>query len=196
MMFLQERFIDFVDSVLPSVSPDFRDGAKEAIRQFKKEGHVVPMTTYKLLEEFSQGDIITNIPFTYYDENGEEQSFRSLGMVLTTSCNIDNKERVIIAPVMPISSFKGSINELKDNTIFDYLYITDGNLVENYVDLGIINSYNTNLIKNGIEKGLIQRVVSLSQIGYYFFVIKMTVYLLKREDLNTLSSRHELTYYR
>lgn len=33
------EFIDFVDSVLPSVSPDFRDGAKEAISQFEKEGH-------------------------------------------------------------------------------------------------------------------------------------------------------------
>ena len=39
------EFIDFVDSVLPSVDPDFRDGAKKAITQFEKEGHQIKYLT-------------------------------------------------------------------------------------------------------------------------------------------------------
>ena len=43
-------FIDFVDSVLPSVSPDFRDGAKNAILQFEKTGRQLNYLMFNLRE--------------------------------------------------------------------------------------------------------------------------------------------------
>ena len=45
------EFIDFVDSVLPSVSPDFRDGAKNAVSQFEKDGQQINYLTATLLPE-------------------------------------------------------------------------------------------------------------------------------------------------
>ena len=58
-----KEFIDFVDSVLPSVSPDFRDGAKEAIAQFEKSKQKITYLSNNPLDELSQGDIISKIPF-------------------------------------------------------------------------------------------------------------------------------------
>ena len=60
------EFIDFVDHVLPSVSPDFRDGAKEAIRQFEKSGEQIKYMMLNPLEQLSQGDVITKIPFCFF----------------------------------------------------------------------------------------------------------------------------------
>ena len=33
-------------------------------------------------------------------------------------------------------------------------------------------------------------IASLNQIGYYFFIIKLTVYLMRREDAGTLQERN------
>ncbi len=55
-----KEFIDFVDDVLPSVSPDFRDGAKEAISQFEKEGEQI----YKLCKEYKK-EMLTEIKLIY-----------------------------------------------------------------------------------------------------------------------------------
>ena len=59
------EFIHYVNSILPNVSPESRDAAKKAITQFNKEGHTLKYLTTKPLEQFSQGDILSKIPFTY-----------------------------------------------------------------------------------------------------------------------------------
>lgn len=64
------EFIDFVDSVLPAVSPDFRNGAKNAILQFEKADEQLRYMTLYPLEQLSQGDVISKVPFSYFDEKG------------------------------------------------------------------------------------------------------------------------------
>lgn len=59
-----KEFIEFVDSVLPSVSPDLRDDAKEAILQFEKTGEQVKYMMLSPLEKLSQGDILSKVPFS------------------------------------------------------------------------------------------------------------------------------------
>lgn len=66
-----KEFIDFVDSVLPSVDPDFRDGAKNAILQFEKEGNHPNYLMSGVLEELSQGAVISKVPFSYFDADGK-----------------------------------------------------------------------------------------------------------------------------
>ena len=103
------EFIDFVDSVLPSVSPDFRDGAKVAISQFEKDGNKANYLTASLLPELSQGDIISGVPFAYFAENGKLTTFHADAMVISTSCHIDQKDKLLMVPVFPISSFSGNL---------------------------------------------------------------------------------------
>lgn len=187
------EFIDFVDSVLPSVSPDFRDGAKEAISQFEKEGHQINYLTSTLLPELSQGDIISQVPFTYFEEDGKQMIFVADAMVISTSCHIDQKDKILMAPVLTIESFSGNEVELKKNMIFDFMYIPDSAMSKKYICFDLMTSYNKKLICGGIESGKIRRIASLNQIGYYFFIIKLLVYLMRKEDSDTLGLRSSLT---
>lgn len=183
------EFIDFVNSVLPSVSPDFRDGAKAAISQFEKDGNKANYLTAGLLPELSQGDIISKVLFAYFEENGELKTFAADAMVISTSCHIDQKDKLLIVPVFPISSFSGNLVELKKNMVFDFMYLPDSSMSEQYICFNLMTSYDKRLICNGIENGKIKRIASLNQLGYYFFIIKLTVYLMRKEDADTLASR-------
>ena len=183
------EFIDFVDSVLPSVDPDFRDGAKNAIRQFEKDGEQLKYMMLTPLGELSQGDILSSVPFSFFDDDGTQKIFVSDAMVISTSCHIDNKDKLTLAPVLPIDKFTGPISELKSNCIFDYMYIPDGVMSDKFVSFELINSYSKALIFEGLNSNKIQRIGSLNQLGYYFFVVKLTVFFMKLEDNETLTAR-------
>lgn len=185
-----KEFIDFVDSVLPAVSPDFRNGAKKAITQFEKNGEQIKYLTINPVNQLSQGDIISKVPFCFFEIDGKQKTFVSDALVLSTSCHIDQKNRMVLVPVLPLDSFKGKINDLKNNTVFDYMYIPDGIMLDKFVDFEIMNTYNKDLILNGIQNDKIKRIGSLNQIGYYFFVVKLTVYLMRKEDSETLQERN------
>lgn len=185
-----KEFIDFVDSVLPSVSLETKEGAQEAIAQFEREGEQINYLTINPLSDLSQGDVISAVPFHYYDEKGEQMTFNANALVLSTSCHIDHKNKLVLVPVFPLSSFDGNLAELKKNKVIDYMYIPDGSLVNSYIDFEIMNTYSRDLIVAGLESGRIKRVESLNLIGYYFFIIKLTVYLMRREDAGTLQDRN------
>lgn len=187
-----QEFIDFVDSVLPSVDPNAKDKAKAAIEQFHKDGNQFEYLLPKQLPFLSQGDIISEISFSYFKEDGKQYIFKAKGMVISTSCHIDQRETINIVPILPLSFFEGDQNgkrELKANRIFNYMYFPEGAMEDYFVDFSKINTYNKNLIITGIESEKIQRLYSLSQIGFYFFIIKLTVFLMRKEDSETMEKR-------
>ncbi|MGP1569382.1 MAG: hypothetical protein ACTTH0_00430 [Eubacteriales bacterium] len=186
-----KEFIDFVDSILPSVSSESKQSVQEAILQFKKEGRQLKYLTDFLLTELSQGDMLSAVPFQYFEKDGKQKTFKADALVLSTSCHIDNKDKLVLVPIFPLDSFKGNLPDLKENKVIDYMYIPDSDLLNSYVNFEIMNTFSKELIVSGIEKGLIKRRHSLSQIGYYFFIIKLTVYLMRREDLETLEERNK-----
>ena len=61
------EFIDFVDSILPSVSPDLKDQAKAAIEQFEIDGKQMHFLKSSTLGQLSQGDIISKVPYSKWD---------------------------------------------------------------------------------------------------------------------------------
>ncbi len=187
---LIKEFIEFVDSILPSVPMETKEGIQEAIAQFEKNGEQIKYLTLKPLLELSQGDIISEVPFYYFDENGEQKKFDLEALVLSTSCHIDQKNKLVLVPVMPLEIYEGNLVELKKNKVIDYMYISDGKLIDKFVDFEIMNTFSKNLIMNGIKNGKIHRIASLNQIGYYLFVVKLTIYLMRREDAETLNERN------
>ncbi len=116
-----KEFIDFVESNLPATSPDSKENLKEVITQFEKTGECFKFLMLNPLEELSQGDMISEVPFAYFDENGVYKIFKAKAIVLSTSCHIDQKDNLVLIPVFPLTEFKGNIDDLKKNVIFDYL---------------------------------------------------------------------------
>ena len=167
-----------------------RKKAKNAISQFEKDGQQINYLTGTLLPELSQGDIISQVPFTYFEEDGRQMIFTADAMVISTSCHIDQKSKIVLVPVFPIESFVGNKVELIKNKVIDYMYIPDGNMANRYVDFEIMNTFSKDLIMSGLKSGRLKRIASLNQIGYYFFIIKLTVYLMRREDAGTLQERN------
>lgn len=191
------QFIDFVNSVLPSVDPDFRDGAKEAIRQFERnKGENQPMFTgTQLLKELSQGDILSGLPFIYFEEDGSKRSFRADGIVLSTSCHIDHHERLVIAPFFDLSEADNNKKDIENNTVFSYMYINEGTIAGEYADFNFLQSFSKSLVLEGIKRKKFKRIYSLSQIGYYFLIIKLSVYFMRKEDSDTLAERYNYEKY-
>lgn len=189
-----KEFIDFVDSVLPSVDQDAKDKAKAAIDQFKAEGKYFEFLAPKNLPELSQGDIISEIFFTYFDSDGNQQMYKACGMVISTSCHIDQKEIINIVPILPLSYLKADKNkenEIKKNRVFDYMYLPDNIMSDKFVDFSKVCTYEKKLIFNGIKAGKIKRIASLSQVGLYLFIIKLTVFFMRKEDEDTMKRRGE-----
>lgn len=187
-----KEFIDFVDSVLPSVDPDAKDKAKAAIEQFENDGNNFEFLLPRQLTILSQGDIISDIKFSYFKEDGRQQIFKAKGMVISTSCHIDQKDFINIVPVLPLDFYIGDENskrDLKANRVFDYMYLPENIMKDYFIDFSRINTYKKDLIIKAIDKGKIKRLFSLSQIGLYLFIIKLTVFLMRKEDAETMESR-------
>lgn len=185
------ELIDYIDSILPAVDANCSNTAKAAIEQFQKEGHEFNYLSSSLLPDLSQGDFISKIPFCYYDDDGNLQQYISEGMVISTSCHIDQKEYLNIIPLLPINFYSPQkIHDLKANTVFNYMYIPDTNLKDKFVDFSMVNTYSKKLIIDGVESGKIQRLGSLNQLGYYLFIIKLTVFLMRKEDSDTMTNRN------
>ena len=53
-----------------------------------------------------------------------------------------------------------------------------------------INTFNKQLIFSGIESGRIKRIALLNQMGLYLLIIKLTVYLMRKEDPETFEQRN------
>ena len=185
-----KELIDYVDSLLPAVPLDKSEGLKAAITQFEKEGQKVKWLMINPLDKLSQGDIISNIPFQYFESDGQQKTFKADALVLSTSCHIDNKDKIVLVPVMPIEDFKGNEMDLKKNTIVDFMYIPDGKLKNCYVDFEVMNTFSKELISKAIENKKVSRIASLNQLGYYLFIVKLTLYLMRREDAGTQEERN------
>ena len=183
------EFVEFVDNIIPIVSEEQRNKTKDAILQFEKYGEQLKYMMLEPLDVLSQGDIISKVPFSYFDDNGEQCFFVSDAMVISTSCNIDNKNRILLTPVFPISVFEGNALDLKKNVIFDYMYIPDDIMKNKYVDFECMGTYSKDLIIRGIADKRIKRIGSLNQLGYYFMIVKLSVFLMRREDEETMRKR-------
>ena len=75
-----------------------------------------------VLPELSQGDIISQVPFTYFEEDGRQMKFTADAMVISTSGHIDQKDKILMVPVLPIDSFTGNLVELKKKELEELLF--------------------------------------------------------------------------
>ena len=117
-----DEFIDFVSEIFPCISPDVKYKAKDAVLQFEKEGHQLKFLMMTPLKKLSQGDIISNVPFARFSKDGTQKYFIADAIILSTSCHIDNKKYITLAPIFNLDTFDGDKEQLKKNKIYDYIY--------------------------------------------------------------------------
>lgn len=186
---MKREFIDFVESILPTVDLESRNAVKRAIEKFNSDGGRLWFTTSEPLPEISQGDIIGDVPFSYFDEEGRLKTFNAEAIVISTSCTIDQKEQIMLSPVIPAKNVNVNHADVEKNLVYEYMFIPDACINDKYIHIGFISTIDKRLIMQGLERKKIKRIVSLNQIGYYLLVLKLTILLFRKEDGVTMGHR-------
>lgn len=184
-----QDFIDFVDEVYPSLAYDVKEKAKKAVRDFEEMNGPHTFLMWDNLGELSQGDVLSEIPFYYFDEEGQQKVFKARAMVLSMSCDIENNDMILLAPVLKLSDYMADTSSIVHNRTLTYLYYPDDKLKDYYTDFSYASTYSSSFIQDLLKAGRLSKIASLNQIGYYMFLCKLSVFFTRREDSLTQKDR-------
>jgi hypothetical protein len=184
-----DDFAQLLAEVFPSVTPET---AQRFIASAKQRSPIAgelysPVT----LPGICQSDILGPLTFRIVDDQGRWTQAEGYGLVLSHSCDIENDEYVIISYGFPMAEFRDEMTQagkasyadaVERNTI-DHLFFLPavpgaGDLV---FDLSIVSSYSSRFVAQALNVGTIRPYASLSQFGFYLFIAKLTVHLLRPE---------------
>jgi len=190
---LSEDFIDFVKKLFPNIDPYVEAQTRVSLKQFASMNQsTVPMLTSFSEDEINQGDILTNIPFYRIGEDGEFETAATSGIVISNSCDIENDDNILIAPMLDLGQMDPKvIDAIKQNTIYGKIYFPENNKFVG--DFSLIQTFPKKIILDAFSEGKIQKQYSLNLIGFYFLICKLTVHLLRPENEGVQSERKSNT---
>lgn len=148
-------------------------------------------------ESLIQGDIILNIPVCFIDDSGDVLSGQDIVALISHSCDMQRERQdfIIIAPVVTFNEYKSLTNyennkqsidsliaDIRANKVFRYFYLPPKNgLPESFIDFSRMVSISSAFINSIKTNHSEDCILSLSQYGYYLFLIKLTFHLARME---------------
>lgn len=186
---MMPEFIDFTKSLFPSIDPYIADEVKESLKQFEENGSRYKCFTNCSFSFLSQGDILDKLKFIKVNEEGHIIEKELKALLLSNTCDAENDDVLLFAPLIPLTNLKVNHDTLKKNRIYKLLYFP-GHRYNNYVvDLSLVSSFSKVLVNKLLEKEIIQKEASLSDFGYYLFLTKLTVHFMRPEDTKVQKMR-------
>lgn len=187
------EFIEFCKQLFPSIDPYTKEQAKEAMRQFEEiEGPVLARTDNN--NELLQGDIFSEIPFYYMDENGEFRIILRKAQLLSNTCDATRDEQLLFAALHPLEALKNN-QSMKANIVrnkrYSAFYLPDRILQDEYIDFELINTMPRATFNKLLEEQKVHKIASLTMVGYYMFICKLTVFFMRPEDEETNIGRYK-----
>ena len=185
-MIIVENFIKFVESLFP-FNPYIHDQTKTAIKQFnftdKKPNFCSNFQDDTI--DLKQGDVIGQIPFVIFEENGNMKRINAKAIILSNSCDIENDDDIIVAPLIDIDMVTKSINkcDIEKNYCTRFLHFPDVKLDKYVIDFSLMHNIRKNFILSLINDKKIEKISTLNQLGYYFFLCKLAVHFMRPESL-------------
>lgn len=150
-------------------------------------------------ESLYQADIIIEVPTCFINEEGTPVKGVDVVCLVSATCDMQDsrKEFIVTAPIIPFHELlafapdkekaANSIDEMRNNRVFSYFYLPEHNgLPEGIIDftrMVAVSSRHLNKIKRTSPNHCL---LSLSQLGYYLFLIKLTYYLARMETSDSL----------
>lgn len=189
---MMDGYIDFLENLFPAIEPYTAERAKRAVKEFSRYERKTPFFARPMDDDFQQGDIFTKVPFVYIDKDGKGQLAVTGGMLLTNSCDITRNERLQFAAMTPLAAYSADpahLDAVKSNTNFEYLYFPDTEIDDSFVNFGLITSVSREAFQKFVEAGKSERIASLNATGYFLFITKLTVFLMRPEDSEVYASR-------
>jgi hypothetical protein len=192
---MTESFVNLMREAFPNISPETSTKLHQLIRN--KDRYLNWLFATSLLEHLSQGDVLDEVPFFVLKDEGKAQKHKLPVMILNNTCDLqqDNgaprSKYTSIVPLLPcnkyLEPFKHKPNyerDLKENVITSKFYIAapPGYNIDYVVDLSLICSIDTKFLYQAVQGGTLKKVASLSENGYYYFLAKLTLHLMRSES--------------
>lgn len=189
-----EEYYKLLTDTFPNLPSDYSKRFREIIPQIKPPYDFFFYNKYSH-DNLLQGDLIGPIQF-YENENKEYKVYRTDAIIISNTCDLARKKRILLCPAVELDEKeignKNYLENIQKNKIFEKLYLPGNSIQPQYIiDLNRMFSVNRKYIEILREKNEIQRKASLSQEGYFFFGLKLTVYLLRPEtdEITRLSNK-------
>ncbi len=186
-----DEFIEFTQSLFPSISPYVKDKTKEAIKQFELKGKKLNLFNYKAYDYLTQGDIFDGVPFSRIEEDGNISVYRGKGMLISNTCSADHDDEIVIAPLLEIDSLGLNKTDIVNNLHYRLLYLPDERYENYVVDFSLINTFNKDVLNRMIEQKRTVKETSLNQFGFYLFLCKLTICFMRPEDEDVQADRRK-----
>lgn len=189
---MMDAYIDFLETLFPAIDPYTAARAKDAVKEFSRYGRKGCFLTFPSDDEFQQGDIFSGVPFCFVDDGGQVRIMVSHGILLNNTCDAVRSDCLQFAAM---SSFKdysqdsAILDAVRSNINYDYLYFPDQKVDDKFVNFNLIGSVSRDAFRKAIKVGKIEKVASLNRTGYFLFLTKLTVYLMRPEDAEVYASR-------
>ena len=175
-------FVRFVQSLFPGIDPYVAERCLEAVKQHRTRPE--DLISPPIGAELCQGDILDGIELMVPIRPEGHGRFRGLSMLVSNSCDIDNKPFMLIAPCFELSHFASEprLADISRNTVTNLFCLThipgDRSIVS---DLSLIDAVSVDNVKDRLSSGAARRVCSLSEVGWYLLISKLTVHLMRPE---------------
>lgn len=186
------EFLDYCEQLFPSIDPYTAEGAKNALKQFEESDCLNNLTLASSDGDLRQGDIFSWVPFFVSDNDGKLQLYDLKAMLLTNTCDCVRNDYLEFAAVWRLHDFSPDpkrVRDIKRNCNFQYLYIPDRRIEDDLIDFGLITSLPRTVFERFLTEGRTKKIVSLSWVGYYMFLAKLTVFFMRCEDSDVNASR-------
>lgn len=188
------EFIDFCKELFPSIQPYTAERAKAAMKQFERNGSTLSYITNTLDKNvLYQGDIFSDIPFYYTKSDGTYGTAKHKAQLLTNTCDAVRNENLNFAAILPLNEFSKELqNSMVKNKTYQFFYVPDFQTKDYVIDFGLITSISREAFCKALDINKIKKIVSLSNIGYYMFICKLTVYFMRPEDAEVNNQRDNI----
>lgn len=175
------EFAQFVSEVFPSVTPAT---AKQLIEKAGAAGLTgEQLFATQLGNVLCQGDIVDGLSWIVEGENGTYGRAILPGMLLSHSCDVDNDEWLTFAPCASFNRNDPKAGAIGKNEVFDLYYMPPHRSRSAAVaDFAQVQSMRAERILIGIAAGSYLRTDSLTMLGYYHFVLKLSMHYLRPQS--------------
>ncbi|KAF0143830.1 MAG: hypothetical protein Q7T83_01160 [Thermodesulfovibrionales bacterium] len=144
-----------------------------------------------------QGDIILDIPVCFIDDSGETLLGKDAVALISHTCDmqLNRHDFIVVSPIVSFDEYKflnnyeenkeridDLLTAIRKNDIFRYFYLpAQKGLPESFIDFSRMVTI-SNAFLNSIKAIKAKNcILSLSQIGSYLFLIKLTYHLARME---------------
>jgi hypothetical protein len=144
-----------------------------------------------------QGDLLADFPTVFLDNKEQARTHRFTVLVLNNTCDLPDRrlDFVTVAPVLnfehyvhfekrrrPLVSVEGYASDLRRNRISELFYLPpfDGFSGGGVALLHLACSVSSEVYQTAVASR--KRVASFTQVGFYYFLMKVTTHLTRPES--------------